>query len=79
VHFRADRATIAAPHASADRGTLAIDGTIGQRVYLGTQYRYRIHAGSDDFWVEDPERRDEGAPVRVLVPPDALLVFPAAA
>ncbi|HVJ75076.1 MAG TPA: ABC transporter ATP-binding protein [Casimicrobiaceae bacterium] len=79
VHFRADRATIAAPHAHADRGTLAIDGTIAQRVYLGTQYRYRIHAGSDDFWVDDPERRDEGAPVRVLVPPDALLVFPAAA
>jgi len=42
-------------------------------------HRYRIHAGADDFWVEDAERRDEGAPVRVLVPPDGLLVFPAAA
>ncbi len=61
------------------RGTLAIDGTVGQRVYLGTQYRYRIHAGADDFWVEDAERREEGAPVRALVPPEALLVFPAAA
>ena len=57
----------------------APSGTIAQRVYLGTQYRYRIRAGGDDVWVEDPQRRDEGAPVRVLVPPDAMLVFPAAA
>jgi ABC-type Fe3+/spermidine/putrescine transport system ATPase subunit len=79
AHFRADRAMIAPPGAGAERGTLAIDGRIAQRVYLGTQYRYRIDAGTDSFWVEDPQRRDEGAPVRVLVPPDALLVFPAAA
>jgi ABC-type Fe3+/spermidine/putrescine transport system ATPase subunit len=79
LHFRADRATLGGPGATAESGGLAIDGTIAQRVYLGTQYRYRIHAGGDDVWVEDPQRRDEGAPVRVLVPPDAMLVFPAAA
>ena len=79
LHFRADLATLAAPGAVPAPGGLAIDGTIAQRVYLGTQYRYRIHAGGDDVWVEDPQRRDEGAPVRVLVPPDAMLVFPAAA
>jgi ABC-type Fe3+/spermidine/putrescine transport system ATPase subunit len=79
AHFRADGAVLAAPGTDAGRGTLAIDGTIRQRVYLGTVYRYRIHAGTDDFWVEDAQRRDEGAPVRVLVPPDGLLVFPAAA
>jgi ABC-type Fe3+/spermidine/putrescine transport system ATPase subunit len=79
AHFRADRARLAPPGTDGGRGTLAIDGTVGQRVYLGTQYRYRIHAGADDFWVEDAERREEGAPVRALVPPEALLVFPAAA
>jgi len=79
AHFRADGAAIAPPGTPPEHGTLAIDGTIAQRVYLGTQYRYRIHAGSDDVWVEDPQRRDEGTPVRVLVPPNALLVFPAAA
>ncbi len=79
AHFRADRARLAQPGTTAPAGTLAIDGTIAQRVYLGTVHRYRIHAGADDFWVEDAERRDEGAPVRVLVPPDGLLVFPAAA
>jgi len=79
LHFRADLATLAAPGAVPAPGGLAIDGTIAQRVYLGTQYRYRIHAGGDDVWVEDPQRRDEGTPVRVLVPPDAMLVFPAAA
>src|SRR5436190_8096405 len=79
LHFRADLARLAVPGAAPASGGLAIDGTIAQRVYLGTQYRYRIHAGGDDVWVEDPQRRDEGAPVRVLVPPDAMLVFPAAA
>ncbi|MCC6380184.1 MAG: ABC transporter ATP-binding protein [Burkholderiales bacterium] len=79
AHFRADRARLAAPGTPAGQGTVAVDGTVGQRVYLGTVYRYRIHAGADDFWVEDAERRDEGAPVRVLVPPDGLLVFPEAA
>ena len=79
AHFRADRATIVPPGTEAARGALAIDGTIAQRVYLGTVYRYRIRAGSEEFWVEDGERRDEGAPVRVVVPPDGLLVFPAAA
>ena len=79
AHFRADQARLAPPGTDGGRGALAIDGTVGQRVYLGTQYRYRIHAGADDFWVEDAERREEGAPVRALVPPEALLVFPAAA
>ena len=79
AHFRADRARLAPPGTDAGRGTLAIDVAVVQRVDLGTQYRYRVHAGADDFWVDDPERRDEGAAVRVLVPPDALLVFPAAA
>ncbi len=79
AHFRADRARLAPPGADAPRATLAIDGEVTQRVYLGTQYRYRIRAGAEDFWVEDEERREEGAPVRVLVPPEALLVFPAAA
>ena len=79
AHFRADRARLVSAGSPAEPGSLAVDGTIAQRVYLGTQYRYRIRAGGDDFWVEDPERRDEGTSVRVLVPPDALLVFPAAA
>jgi len=79
AHFRADRANLAAPGTAAPAGALAIDGTIVQRVYLGTVFRYRIHAGAEDFWVEDAARRDEGASVRVLVPPDGLLVFPEAA
>jgi ABC-type Fe3+/spermidine/putrescine transport system ATPase subunit len=79
AHFRADRARLAAPGTTAPPGTLALDGTLVQRVYLGTLHRYRVRCGADEVWVEDAERRDEGAPVRVLVPPDALLVFPAAA
>lgn len=79
AHFRADRANLDVPGTAAPAGALAIDGTIVQRVYLGTVFRYRIHAGAEDFWVEDAARRDEGASVRVLVPPDGLLVFPEAA
>ena len=78
AHFRADRARLS-PDAPAAAGDLVLDGSVSQRVYLGTQYRYRVRCGGDDFWIEDSRRRDEGEAVRVVVPSEALLVFPAAA
>ena len=73
------RARLALPAPSAP-ATLAIDGEVTQRVYLGTQYRYRIRAGAEDFWVEGrgATRRRRAGP-RSARPPEALLVFPAAA
>ena len=43
------------------------------------QMRQKLLSIGDDFWIEDSRRRDEGEAVRVVVPSEALLVFPAAA
>ncbi len=77
AHFRGDRARLAdasAPPATT-AGTLSVDGVVAQRIYLGNGFRYRIRAGRDEVWVEDETPRAEGDAVRVVVAPDALLLF----
>ena len=76
---RRPRAARRARHRRRRRARSRSTARVVQRVYLGTLHRYRVRCGADEVWVDDAERRAEGAPVRVLVPPDALLVFPAAA
>lgn len=78
AHFRADRARVVGTGESP-AGGLVLDGVVSQRVYLGTEYRYRVRSDGADFWIEDGVRRDEGTSLRVHVPDDALLVFPIAA
>ena len=76
AHFRGDRARLAASGSGeAPAGALAVDGVIAQRIYLGNAFRYRIRAGRDEVWVEDEVARAEGDAVRVVVSPDALLLF----
>ena len=78
AHFRADRARVVGA-GETPAGGLVLDGVVSQRVYLGTEYRYRVRSDGADFWIEDGARRDEGTSLRVHVPDDALLVFPIAA
>ena len=78
AHFRADRARVVGT-GETPAGGLVLDGVVSQRVYLGTEYRYRVRSDGADFWIEDGVRRDEGTSLRVHVPDDALLVFPIAA
>ena len=78
AHFRADRARVVGT-GETPAGGLVLDGVVSQRVYLGTEYRYRVRSDGADFWIEDGARRDEGTSLRVHVPDDALLVFPIAA
>ena len=78
AHFRADRARVVGAD-EAPAGGLVLDGVVSQRVYLGTEYRYRVRSDGADFWIEDGVRRDEGTSLRVHVPDHALLVFPIAA
>jgi len=75
AHFRGDRARLTDAGVAAEAGALVLDGVVAQRVYLGNAYRYRIRAGHDEVWVEDAADRSEGAPVRVAVAPDALMLF----
>ena len=78
AHFRADRARVVGT-GETPAGGLVLDGVVSQRVYLGTEYRYRVRSDGADFWIEDGVRRDEGTSLRVHVPDHALLVFPIAA
>jgi len=75
AHFRNDAARLA-PASSAAADALVITGIIAQMVYVGQGYRYRVRAAGADIWVHAPERVAEGSTASVVVPREALLLFP---
>jgi putative spermidine/putrescine transport system ATP-binding protein len=75
AHFRSDSARLGTATASAD-GSLVLSGTIAQTVYVGQGYRYRVRTAGGDVWVHAPDRLPEGAAACVIVPREALLLFP---
>ena len=76
AHFRSDSARLEAAGSAPADGSLVLSGTIAQAVYVGQGYRYRVRTAGGDVWVHAPDRMPEGAPARVVVPRDALLLFP---
>ena len=92
VHFRSDAArlapaaaadapvgaTIASGSVTNARasGDLVLTGVVAQTVYVGQGYRYRVRTDDADIWVHASERVAEGTPTCVVVPRDALLLFP---
>jgi hypothetical protein len=76
AHFRSDSARLEAAGSATDDGGLLLSGTIAQAVYVGQGYRYRVRTAGGDVWVHAPDRLPEGAPACVVVPRDALLLFP---
>jgi ABC-type Fe3+/spermidine/putrescine transport system ATPase subunit len=77
AHFRSDAATIAADGAARRDDALLLAGTVAQSVYVGQGYRYRVRLAAADVWVHAPQRLAEGTPAQVIVPRQALLLFPA--
>jgi len=71
-----DSARLEAAGSATDDGGLLLSGTIAQAVYVGQGYRYRVRTAGGDVWVHAPDRLPEGAPACVVVPRDALLLFP---
>jgi putative spermidine/putrescine transport system ATP-binding protein len=57
-------------------GDLVLTGVVAQTVYVGQGYRYRVRTDDADIWVHASERVAEGTPTCVVVPRDALLLFP---
>ena len=53
-----------------------LEGVVAQTVYVGQGYRYRVRTDGADIWVHAPERVAEGTATCVVVPRDALLLFP---
>ena len=74
AHFRGDRARLAS---SADDHALSLEGVVEQASYLGHGWRYRVRVAEDrQVWVDDPAAVAEGSRTHVIVPRDALLLFP---
>jgi ABC-type Fe3+/spermidine/putrescine transport system ATPase subunit len=76
AHFRSDAARIDAGASTASDADLQLHGRIVQTLYVGQGYRYRVRTDGADVWAHATHRIDEGAPVAVVVPRDALLLFP---
>lgn len=76
AHFRSDSAHLGAAGAPSPDGSLILSGTIAQAVYVGQGYRYRVRTVGGDVWVHAPDRVPEGAPACVVVPREAVLLFP---
>jgi len=79
AHFRSDVARIDAPGEPTGANDLRLSGQVIQTLYVGQGYRYRVRTDGADVWAHATQRIEEGAPVAVVVPRDALLVFPRAA
>jgi putative spermidine/putrescine transport system ATP-binding protein len=73
AHFRGDRARLSN---ATDADALSLEGTVEQASYLGHGWRYRVRIGAGQVWVDDAARVAEGSRTHVIVPHDALLMFP---
>ena len=76
AHFRSDAAKLAAPGVGHAAGALVLAGVVAQSVYVGHGYRYRVRTDDAEVWVQAPERVAEGTAATVVVPREALLLFP---
>ena len=76
AHFRSDVARIDASGGAAAAANLRLAGQVVQTLYVGQGYRYRVRTDGADVWAHASHRIDEGAAVAVVVPRDALLLFP---
>jgi putative spermidine/putrescine transport system ATP-binding protein len=76
AHFRSDVVRIDATAGAAGDADLRLHGQIVQALYVGQGYRYRVRTAGADVWAHANDRIDEGAPVAVVVPREALLLFP---
>jgi putative spermidine/putrescine transport system ATP-binding protein len=76
AHFRSDAAQLSM-HAGGHRAdALVLPGIVAQSVYVGHGYRYRVRTDDAEVWVQAPERVAEGTAANVVVPREALMLFP---
>ena len=59
-----------------DSTALCFGGNVEQASYLGHGFRYRVRVGRGQIWVDDPLPYAEGSHTHVIVPREALLLFP---
>src|SRR6185436_15576519 len=76
AHFRSDAAMLASGTSGHAPDALVLAGVVAQSVYVGHGYRYRVRTDGAEVWVQAPERVAEGTAATVVVPREALLLFP---
>jgi ABC-type Fe3+/spermidine/putrescine transport system ATPase subunit len=76
AHFRSDAARLAPSGTARGGPDLVLEGVVQQSIYVGQGYRYRVRTDGAEIWVHAPERVAEGAAACVVVPREALLLFP---
>ncbi len=76
AHFRSDAATLATGSSGHAADALVLPGIVAQSVYVGHGYRYRVRTDGAEVWVQAPQRVTEGTAATVVVPRNALLLFP---
>jgi ABC-type Fe3+/spermidine/putrescine transport system ATPase subunit len=75
-HFRSDAARLAPSGTARGGPDLVLQGVVQQSIYVGQGYRYRVRTDGAEIWVHAPERVAEGEAACVVVPREALLLFP---
>jgi putative spermidine/putrescine transport system ATP-binding protein len=76
AHFRSDTAQLAMHAGGHAADALVLPGVVAQSVYVGHGYRYRVRTDEAEVWVHAPERVAEGTAANVVVPREALMLFP---
>ena len=76
AHFRADAARLVLAASDVASDDVMLPGTVEQVYYVGQGYRYRVRTDDAQVWVHAPDRFAEGTAASVVVPREALLVFP---
>jgi putative spermidine/putrescine transport system ATP-binding protein len=77
AYFRATAARLLPQDESAPEEALKLPGEIAQVSYPGGLWRYTVQVGDRRFLIDDPVRHEPGAAMQVVIPADALHVFPA--
>jgi putative spermidine/putrescine transport system ATP-binding protein len=76
AHFRSDAAILASEASGHAADALLLAGVVAQSVYVGHGYRYRVRTDGAEVWVQAPKRVAEGTVATVVVPREAILLFP---
>ena len=79
AHFHGEAVRLAAADDPPASASLSLPGSIVQAAYPGGVWRYTVQAGTTRFVIDDARRYAAGDAVRVVLPADALHLFPAAA
>jgi len=76
AYFRAVSARLAPSGEKLARGRLSLPGTIEQASYPGDVWRYWVRSGTKRFVIDDTRRLQSGDMVNIVLPADALHLFP---